>query len=622
MTNSSQNQYIELAYKVVDKLNEFKSLKKDNELLHNDLSKYKSFVLKEKEILNEFTGIKNDLINRIKSRKFDLQQLNTDLQQLKKLRQELDKLKNKKNELTNLISKASDIFSGYDFVIKNTDDLISSIYNKMEFLDIQKYTDNLALQLNDYTQTKNNISLILDNLQLINLFNGIKQELSENIRANKFNYSTTETLLKDLSNLKNTNTNLVEKRNLISNKISAYSLVLKGYENNIHKISDFLKFCETNLRQEQLNKSLKQVNDLQTVSDNKLSEIDKILKHKELISEFKGIETDFIHIIEREQFDKNVAKGIFSNLTKINEQIANINSNIQKLNEMSDAYSNDISAATKSINNCKSSMKITEIDTYINNFQSIISKLDNYISNSKDKFGRLSNLHKKLENSKNVWYEDINYLLPKVQAAINELKTKDIDIEFLFSELKNLEEKKTKAFKYLTDNLTNNTYNYFSKEIENLKNTQCSSSDYESLKTTINRYITKENSSINQKINIEKAKIIGIGVLTIFNLILFFSFTWYFIVLSILLGAGHFFINVNKIEEDLRNDEFLNGLFAGLVVAGIILVVGCIVSAIWSFFVVFISIFFILLFAGLFVVYLFAGREKINEINVSLQRTI
>lgn len=620
MSNTSQNQYIELGNRVVDKINDFKILKKENQKLHLDLNNYKSVVIKERKLIEKFKGIKNDLIRVIKNKEFDIKKLNYNLAELKEVDNGISKITNQSNTIKNNIPKYDCVLNGYKKNVGQNENLVNSCISEMELADLHKYIGEINNQTTKNNSTLKNQELIISNSSVISLFNVVQKNLAELVKLGKFDYQKGKTILDNLTILKKRNIKISEQRDNISQNINKYSIVFKGYEKQIKEINNFLKFCETELSYEKLNNSNSQVNEIINKNSIILKDTELVLKNQKLISDFQGVQNDFSYIVSNNQFDKNIANKVFKNLEKINSQFQTINKNSNKLNEISTGYNKITKSASKLIQACKAQMKISEIEEYIEKFNSIISELNLHLSGTKDKFSRLSDLLSNLDYTKKAWKEDCETLLVKVRSAIDELKKHDIDIENLFSELSRIEKKKKTDIKYLKEKLTGNTYNNFESQITELKQSQSSYSDYEYLKSTINQYIYNQNSKITQKVNKEKAKIIGYGILGLVGLFLFFTFKWYFIVLAILVGAGMFLINFTKTEDN--NFDLFENMMTGLYIAGGVLVVGSIISAIWWSWVIFISIFFVLFFGGLFTVFLIVTKEIMEKIEISLEKQV
>lgn len=620
MTNTAQNQYIELGNRVVEKIKDFKTLKKENEQLHLDLNKYKSVVLKNKDLIENFKGIKKDLISVIQKKEFDIAKFNYNLGELKEVSNGIKKVIEQNNAIKNSIPKFEIVLKGFSKNVEINNKLIDVCFSEMLLADLHDYIEKIKVQITNNDNILKNQELLIGNSSLISLFNIVQKNLSELVNSGEFNYQQGKNIINGLSKLKQQNITISEQKDKITREINKYSQVLKGYEKDINLCNEFLRYCEGTLTYKDIDNSNRKADEIVNKNNNQLSDIEIVLKNQDLISGFQNIQNEFGYIINNEKFDNNVAKKIFKNLEKINSQIKEIDKNSLKLNEISSSYKNDISNAKKLIDACKSSMKISEIDEYISKFQTIISDLNQFLSGTKDKFSRLSDLQRELGNTQRAWKEDCETLSSQVYSSIEELKNKDIEIEHHFSKFYQIKTKKKDDINYIKENLTGDTYNNFESEINRISQSRCSYSEYENLKTSINQFIFNKNSRVNQKVNKEKAKLIGYGILGLVGLFLFFTFKWYFIVLAILVGAGMFLINFVK-TEDVNFDLFEN-MMTGFYISGGVLVVGSIISAIWWSWVIFISIFFVLLFAGLFTIFFLTTKEIMKSIEISLEKRI
>lgn len=314
--------------------------------------------------------------------------------------------------------------------------------------------------------------------------------------------------------------------------------------------------------------------------NNDLIKFKKVIKQNEkLFSSFKIISREIEQKIQNAQFDTklitNLAKEIDA-LQYLIKKLENLSKQIQNYSY----YKNKMSNASEVISFCYSKMKIAEIKKTSQKLDNFIQNFEILISGVGDKENKLNNLLNEVSENKKLWSEDCTYFESMINSLKQEIKNKDIDIEYIKTEIK----QKKKAKKEQIENFKNNLHEEFkdsySDEIESYKNTHVSKSEFENFANRVYAQIEniiKERAELERQAKLKKNLIIA-GIILGNILLVIFIFTpfWW---ISIILGIGDYGLLYKKAKDEYWTDKLF---LWSKIIGGIALGIG-VIFAIYSF---------------------------------------
>lgn len=443
--------YNNIDNKILDIIN------KNNDELKNNNIKIKDDLVKLEEKLNEYMKLYNDKYDNLKENNITIFDLDNKLKRLDNISNKIEKIDiNNINDLINIGNEFKNQLIDFDY-LNSEFEKYKDLKNKDKLLTIiNKYNDV-------YNYLKKNELNIYDIYRLIDNYNFLKNKYGANNDIEKLDFS----LNKEINETKNL---FMQKLKELENKLNIVNDNDKKIYDDINNINSQLILINENknniIKNEQIINNLTNQNDL---LNEKIKNIDKIIKEKndgyvvyntELLDKINDIKNNDIENMKKnmEKYD-NILKNINIDnneiLQLINNKLKNINSHKFKTNIddddniiINDDNKDDVINDLNNEKNKSLNVKKYNIDK--------INELENKnILNIKNQIELLNDDILKIKKSDIVTASDILKIKNEIVLLNNVIKNNDAVIDV----------NTNNGLKI--DNIINNLYNKYLKDIEN-----------------------------------------------------------------------------------------------------------------------------------------------------------